>query len=318
MKLEITPEKLGKRIDIVISDLISDSSRSRIQKLIKDGKVLLSGESITDPSKKISEIGIIEIDECETENNYEITPEAIDLKVVFEDEYIVIIDKAAGMVCHPAPGHRSGTLVNAITHHFKNSLSDIGGKTRAGIIHRLDKDTSGLILIAKTNAAHAAFANLFANEKGNLIKRKYTCFVFGIPSPKSGKIETFITRHPKNRQMFAVHESRGKLAITLYETKKSKYFTSTKAISKIDCELLTGRTHQIRVHMKHIGHNIIGDPVYGKNKVEAIYPQIIREFPRQALHSRILEFQHPFSKQWMIFESDLPEDMKKLDEILES
>ena len=183
---------------------------------------------------------------------------------------------------------------------------------RPGIVHRLDKDTSGLMLIAKTNEAHMAFANLFANEKGNLIRRKYVCFVFGVPYPRSGKIETFITRHPHNRQMFVSHNSRGKKAITLYEVEKSMYFSSTKAISKIHCELLTGRTHQIRVHMKHIGHNIIGDIIYGKSKIEPIYPLVIRNFPRQALHSYQLEFQHPFTHNWLCFTSTLPRDMLNL------
>ena len=316
MKLEITDNEIGKRIDVAISDLISNFSRSKVQKMIKDGNVSLNGVVISDPSKKITETCLVEIEETEPEYDYEVIPEQIDLDIVYEDEFIVVVNKKAGMVCHPAPGHKAGTLVNAIAYHFKDSLSDVGGLTRPGIVHRLDKDTSGLMLIAKTNEAHMAFADLFANEKGNLIKRKYTCFVFGIPSPKVGRIDTFITRHPKNRQMYTTHETNGKHAVTLYEVEKSKYFTSTKAISKINCELLTGRTHQIRVHMKHIGHNIIGDEVYGKSKIEATYPEIAKHFPRQALHSKVLEFQHPFTKQWMIFEAELPKDMKQLDNLI--
>ena len=161
-----------------------------------------------------------------------------------------MIDKPAGLVCHPAPGHRSGTLVNALVNKFK--LSDVNGNIRPGIIHRLDKDTSGLMIVAKTNEAHMAFSNLFANFKGSLIKRRYIAIVFGIPQNKQGKIETYITRHPKNRQMFTTSNTNGKLAITLYNVQKSFYFSSTKSISVVECELLTGRTHQIRVHMKYI------------------------------------------------------------------
>ena len=312
MIIEITDTEIGKRIDVAISEMVQDFSRTKIQKLIKSKKIVCNGEVILETSKKIIAPCVIKIEDCEPEYEYEIIPERINLDIVFEDEFIIVINKPAGMVCHPAPGHKSGTLVNAIAYHFKNQLSNIGGTMRPGIVHRLDKDTSGLMLIAKTNEAHMAFANLFANEKGNLIRRKYVCFVFGVPYPRSGKIETFITRHPHNRQMFVSHNSRGKKAITLYEVEKSMYFSSTKAISKIHCELLTGRTHQIRVHMKHIGHNIIGDIIYGKSKIEPIYPLVIRNFPRQALHSYQLEFQHPFTHNWLCFTSTLPRDMLNL------
>ena len=172
MKLEITDNEIGRRIDVAISDLISNFSRSKIQKRIKDGNVSLNGTVINDPSKKVTETCLVEIEETEPEYDYEVIPEKIDLDIVYEDEFIVVVNKKAGMVCHPAPGHKSGTLVNAIAYHFKDSLSDVGGLARPGIVHRLDKDTSGLMLIAKTNEAHMAFSDLFANEKGNLIKRE--------------------------------------------------------------------------------------------------------------------------------------------------
>ena len=312
MIIEITDSEIGKRIDVAISEVLTEFSRTKVQKLIKSKKIACNGELILDASKKITASCCVEVEDCEPEYEYEIIPEQIDLDIVFEDEFIIVINKPAGMVCHPAPGHKSGTLVNAIAYHFKNQLSSIGGTMRPGIVHRLDKDTSGLMLIAKTNEAHMAFANLFANEKGNLIKRKYVCFVFGVPFPKCGKIETFITRHPHNRQMFIAHNSNGKKAVTLYEVEKSVYFSSTKAISKVYCELLTGRTHQIRVHMKHIGNNIIGDHVYGKSKIEPIYPLNIRNFSRQALHALKREFQHPFTHKWLYFTSDLPQDMLNL------
>lgn len=316
MKIEIKDSDIGKRIDVAISELFPELSRTRVQKLIKERKVICNDELVVDAAKKVIAPAIIEIDDYEVECDYEIIPEKIDLNIVYEDDFIIVINKSSGMVCHPAPGHKSGTLVNAIAYRYHDQLSNIGGAMRPGIVHRLDKDTSGLMLIAKTNEAHVAFANLFANEKGNLIRRKYVCFVFGIPSPRSGTVETFITRHPRNRQMFITHNSVGKKAITLYEAEKSMYCTSTKAISKVNCELLTGRTHQIRVHMKHIGSNVIGDQMYGKLKIEHTYPEIVRNFSRQALHSHILEFRHPFTQEWLSFEASLPEDMQKLEQLM--
>ncbi len=318
MKIEIKDSEIGKRIDVAISELLPELSRTKVQKLIKSHKIICNDELVIDASKKIIATSSIEIEDCSLEYDYDVIPEKIDLNIVYEDDFIIVINKPAGMVCHPAPGHKSGTLVNAIAYLYRDQLSDIGGVMRPGIVHRLDKDTSGLMLIAKTNEAHVSFANLFANEKGNLIKRKYVCFVFGIPSPKSSTIETFITRHPKNRQMFIAHDGIGKKAITLYEVEQSRYCASTKAISKVNCELLTGRTHQIRVHMKYIGSNIIGDQMYGKQKIEHTYPEIMRNFPRQALHSHILEFLHPFTHEWLHFEADLPEDMQKLAQLMDS
>lgn len=314
-KIELYLDEIGKRLDATIADKLPELSRTKIQKLIEQGKVAVNGKTVTSSSIKVSEVCTVILENDSQEPEYEITPENIALDVVFEDEFVIILNKPAGMVCHPAPGHKSGTLVNALTHHFQSDLSSMGGVTRPGIVHRLDKDTSGLMLIAKTDEAHMAFANLFANEKGNLIKRKYICFVYGVPTPRNGQIETFITRHPKNRQMYIAHESSGKNAITLYNVQKSIYFTATKAISKVNCELLTGRTHQIRVHMKYIGNNIIGDAVYGKSKIENTYPEIVRGFPRQALHSQSLEFKHPFTKSWMTFKADLPADIALLDEL---
>lgn len=315
MEIELTISDIGKRIDVAIADLVPEFSRTKVKKLVSLGKVACGNKLIFDASKKVTVPCVIEIEDCEPEKKYEIIPEKINLDIVFEDEFIIVINKPAGMVCHPAPGHKSGTLVNAIAHHCKNQLSDIGGTMRPGIVHRLDKDTSGLMIVAKTNEAHLAFADLFANKKGDSIRRKYVGFVFGTPTPRTGKIETYITRHPKNRQMFVAHASSGKYAVTLYEVEKSVYFTSTKSISKVNCELLTGRTHQIRVHMKHIGHSLIGDQMYGKSRIEQIYPDVVRNFSRQALHSHILEFRHPFSNKWLHFEANLPEDLQILEDL---
>lgn len=315
MRIDIPVTSIGKRIDIAISEFVDNISRTQIQRLIKEGKVYINDERLTDPSQKIAKECVIEILNTDVESNYEIIPENIELNVLYEDEYIVVVNKPAGLVCHPAPGHRNGTLVNAIVYHFKNNLSNINGALRPGIVHRLDKDTSGVMLIAKTNEAHMSFANLFANEKGKSLKRKYVCYVIGSPKEKQGKIETLITRHPKNRQIYTTSEEMGKVAITLYSREKIKYVSPTKCISKINCELLTGRTHQIRVHMKYINTPIIGDQIYGKAKIDSCFPDIIKIFPRQALHSKELYFVHPFSKKEMSFIAEEPEDMSKLNEL---
>ena len=318
IQIQISEEFIGKRIDVAVSELIPDMSRSKFQKLVKDGEVLVDSKILENSSRKITcPCEVIINDEALEVEEYEIIAEDIPLDILFEDEHIVVINKPAGMVCHPAPGHKSGTLVNALSYHFKNSLSDVSGQARPGIVHRLDKDTSGVMMVAKTNQAHNAFAELFAKEKGKSIKRKYICFVFGVPFDKIGRIETFITRHPKFRQLYTTSETSGKNSITLYETIRSVYFTSTKAISILNCELLTGRTHQIRVHMKHIGHHIIGDKVYGKAKIEHTYPDLVRNFPRQALHSSELSFTHPITREKLCFEAPLPEDLESLVELFE-
>ena len=311
-------EHIGKRLDVVLTNILpvvtgKHISRTMIQQCIKYGNVVINNIAILNPSTKlnrISTIQITDIENCRNTQEYEITGEDIPIDIIYEDEYILVINKQAGLVCHPAVGNKSGTLVNAIVNRFK--LSDINGNTRPGIIHRLDKDTSGLMIVAKTNEAHIAFSNLFANHKGTLIKRKYIAMVFGTPKNEQGEIKTYITRHPKNRQIFTASDINGKLAITIYNVQKSFYFTSTKSISVVECELLTGRTHQIRVHMKYIGCPIVGDKTYGKAKIEVIYPEYIRTFPRQALHSSTLSFQHPFTKAYLTFNAPLPEDMQRI------
>ncbi|MDR0942042.1 MAG: RluA family pseudouridine synthase [Holosporales bacterium] len=316
IKLKISDDYIGKRLDLLIAELSNRLSRSQSQKLIKSGRVLVDDVMVADPSKKIQTPCEVVIKDYESDySDYEITAEDIPLDILFEDEQLVVVNKAAGMVCHPAPGHKSGTLVNAMAFHLKNESYNTRGDFRPGIVHRLDKDTSGVMVIAKNNETRNQLSNLFANEKGKLVTRKYTCFVFGVPFEKRGRIETFITRHPRLRQQFKTSETTGKKAATLYEVDKSAYFTSTKAISKINCELLTGRTHQIRVHMQHIGHCVVGDQVYGKRKIESSYPDIVKNFSRQALHSSELSFVHPISKNRLKFEAPLPEDLKQLESL---
>ncbi|MDR1609753.1 MAG: RluA family pseudouridine synthase [Holosporales bacterium] len=314
MNIRITEDYVGKRFDVAISQLSNGLSRSMIQKLMKRGCVLIGEFPLSDPSKKVTGQCDVYIDSTSCDDDqYEIEAEDIELEVLYEDEYLVVINKPAGLVCHPAPGHKSGTLVNAIAFRFNNKLSDVGGPTRPGIVHRLDKDTSGVMLVAKNNDAHNRIAALFANGKGDLISRSYTCFVFGVPAQRSGCIDTLIKRHPRLRQQYIVGEDYGKRALTMYELDKTLYCSPTNAISKITCKLLTGRTHQIRVHMKHIELHVIGDQVYGKSKVDSTYPEVVRNLKRQALHAVELSFVHPFTKERMTFSSQLPPDLKLID-----
>ncbi|GHT88324.1 pseudouridine synthase [Alphaproteobacteria bacterium] len=317
MQIKIKENFIGERIDVVIPKILLDISRAKVQKYIKEGVVRCGAEEVRDCAWKVREACEIElnIEEYTDDNDYKIEAEELNLDVIFEDEHIIIIDKPCGIVCHPAPGHKTGTIVNALVHKFEN-FANVGDKSRPGIVHRLDKDTSGLMLIAKTDAAHRAFSDMFACEKGKTLKREYACFVFGCPKERCGKIETFLTRHQRLRQQYTVSETTGKKALTLYNTERSFYFSSTKAISKINCELLTGRTHQIRIHMKYLGTHVIGDQVYGKQKIEEIYPKFIRNLKRQALHSRRLSFIHPMTGENLSFESDLPEDLKIIDKII--
>lgn len=306
----IESDCVGERFDKILTKLFPDISRAELQRCIKSGAVSLDGELITNPSKKLCKSGVVKIIYANTKlRTYDFSPENIPIEVLYEDEHIIIVNKQAGLVCHPAPGHKSGTLVNALAGRWQ--LSDIG--ERPGVVHRLDKDTSGIMIVAKTNIAHAKFTELFATGKGTQIRRFYICFVFNVPAEKEGKIDTFMCRHPKNRQMFTVSQNKGKHAITLYKTIKTRYYTSTKAISKIECELLTGRTHQIRVHMHHIGCPLIGDQVYKKRHIEEVYPDLIKSFSRQALHSHKLFFVNPFTKEEMNFILPMPTDMQALD-----
>lgn len=314
-KQNIIIEQLGKRLDKVLAEIFTNISRSELQRCIKAGLVTINGVIVPDPAKKIQQIGevILTYDNSQTQK-YDLSPENIPIDVIYEDEYILIINKHAGIVCHPAPGHKNGTLVNALAGRWQ--LSDM--RERPGIVHRLDKDTSGIMLVAKNNIAHAKFADLFANHKGTEIRRFYTCFVFGAPTNNEGRIDCKLVRHPKNRQIFTTSNTQGKSATTLYKTLQTHYFTSNKAISKIECELLTGRTHQVRVHMHYIECPLIGDQTYKKKHIEFVYPEYVRDFPRQALHSSKLVFFHPFLQQQMEFITPLPEDMLNLDILINS
>lgn len=244
----------------------------------------------------------------------EILPDPeISFDILFEDNDLMVINKPAGIVVHPGAGNRDHTLVNGLAHHCGTNLSTVNSEIRPGIVHRIDKDTSGILVIAKNDFAHMELAKQFEVHS---IKRKYICFVYSVLRPANGKVETLIARSDRNRLKMAVSQSKGKKAITIYKTLK----TYSNYASKVECELLTGRTHQIRVHLSSLGNSLIGDRTYKfKNySLPKELAQDINGFPRQALHAYFLEFVHPRTGEALKFESSIPDDMKNLERILET
>jgi 23S rRNA pseudouridine1911/1915/1917 synthase len=317
----VPPAEAGARLDRFLAGALTATdaapSRSRIKALLQDGMVSRDGATITDPSHRVK-----------PGERYRVTlpapedatakPQAIALTVVYEDADLLVIDKPAGLVVHPGPGQPDSTLVNALLAHCGDSLSGIGGVKRPGIVHRLDKDTSGLIVVAKNDETHHALAAQFA---GRTIDRAYLAVVWDVPAPPAGRIEGNIGRHPQQRKKMAVVAAgRGKAAATRYRVLKR--FGETASL--IECRLETGRTHQIRVHMAHAGHPLIGDPVYGRRtpaRTKSLSPgtlDAIRSFSRQALHARLIGFDHPSTGERLIFESEPPNDMRALIRSLES
>jgi 23S rRNA pseudouridine1911/1915/1917 synthase len=315
----------GARLDKALSALLPGFSRSRIQQLLAQGCVTRDGSVIADASQKVKPEEEYRLAEPPPVASH-IAPVAMNLRILFEDAHMLIIDKPPGMTVHPAPGHRDDTLVNALLAHCGASLSGIGGVTRPGIVHRIDKDTSGLLAVAKHDEAHKALAAQLANRS---LKRVYQCVVWGAPSPPSGRISGNIGRSPKNRQKMAVLASGGKEAVTHYRTLETfavassgfrvpgKQSPATRnsqlaTAALVECRLETGRTHQIRVHMKHSGHALVGDPVYGASPRGAQTADFAKQFPRQALHAAQLALLHPITLKPMEFLSPLPEDMQTL------
>ena len=295
----------GERLDKALS-LASGLSRERVKALIGEGRVTLGGKPVASASAK-SAAGAQFAIEVPPAAEAAARPQDIPLTIVFEDEHLVVIDKPAGLVVHPAAGNHDGTLVNALLHHCKGQLSGIGGVARPGIVHRIDKDTSGLLVVAKSDAAHIGLAGQFAEHS---IERAYLAVVSGHPSPLLGTIDARIGRSDANRKKMAVlapGATRGKRAVTHY-----KMLKTLDNAALIECRLETGRTHQVRVHMASIGHALIGDPLYGRTPAK-IRP-ILKElgFERQALHAAILGFNHPVTMKNMRFESDLPADIREL------
>jgi 23S rRNA pseudouridine1911/1915/1917 synthase len=312
----VTDGEAGERLDRCLAAAFPALSRSRIKALIEHGNLQIvnpagdAAETIDEPSYRVKPGQLLTLTVPPAE---EPVPrgQAIALDIVYEDRDLIVIDKPAGMVVHPAPGNPDSTLVNALIAHCGDSLSGVGGVKRPGIVHRIDKDTSGLVVAAKNDAAHKALSEAFA---AHAVEREYRCFVWGLPSPKSGTIEGNIGRHGVDRKRMTIVKSGGKRAVTHYHV--TKVFGLGAA--ELACQLETGRTHQIRVHLAAIGHPLIGDAVYGRvtpARRKALSPAAAATaatFPRQALHAAVLGFAHPRTGKSFRWESSLPPDLAKL------
>lgn len=304
----------GLRLDKFLS-LTTPLSRTRVQDLLKEGAIEVIPVKLLDANTKVKndERYVIVVPPAIEAKPI---PQNIPLDILFEDEYLLVINKPADFVVHPAPGHYDGTLVNALLHHCGDSLSGIGGVKRPGIVHRLDKDTSGILVVAKTDGAHQRLSQQFHDREDHL-EKVYWAIVWGSPYPTSGMIDAPIGRHSKDRQKMAITKN-GKSAQTSYKILKS--FTSTKdslrKISLIECTLHTGRTHQIRVHLHHLGTPIIGDEIYGKKPKKGLWPEPVYSFARQALHAYSLSFEHPILRSNLFFQAPLAHDIEQLLEVL--
>lgn len=311
------------RLDAALAAACPDISRARFQALIREGQVSIDGVAASDPSRKVPP-GTAATVIIPPPAPAEPEPEAIPLNIVHEDADLIVIDKPAGLVVHPGAGNASGTLVNALLHHAGDSLSGIGGVARPGIVHRLDKDTSGLLVIAKNDAAHKSLSAQFADHgREGPLERAYAALVWGEPDRARGIVDAPIARDPSNAKKMAVRGG-GRHAVTHWE-KRHVYVAGGKPVAAlVECRLETGRTHQIRLHMAHIGQPVMGDPVYAagfKSKaalLDSSARHALEQLGRQALHARLLAFAHPKTGKTLRFESDLPEDMANLLETLES
>ena len=307
MQIQVSPHDPEQRLDLFLSERCAELSRTRIQTLIKAGEVQVNGKAVR-PSYLIKAGDRIAL-EVPDPRPLEVLSEPIPLDIVYEDGDLLVVDKGAGMTVHPAPGSWEGTLVNALLHHC-DDLSGINGVLRPGIVHRLDKETTGLLVVAKNDAAHRGLA---AQLEAREISRRYAALVWGHPVDERGTVDAPVGRHPRNRKKNAVVEG-GRAAVTHFAVTERFAFASL-----LELRLETGRTHQIRVHMQHMGHPVFGDPVYGgRNRVEGIRPEFRRRaqemlglIERQALHARQLRFRHPRTGEEMTFAAELPEDMAR-------
>ncbi len=308
-KLTVPLDLDRQRLDKVLVTLLAAEapgaySRVRLQDLIEKGHVTHSKKAVLNSSRKVKTDEVYEVRIPPAVSSV-IKAQKIALNVIYEDKDVLVIDKPVGMVVHPAPGNRDKTLVNALLAHCGKSLSGIGGVARPGIVHRLDKDTSGLMVIAKNDMAHQALTAQFSDRS---LSRIYCALVWGHPIPTQGKIEGSIGRHPKDRKKMTV-TAKGREALTYYKVLKSY-----EVASLVECKLATGRTHQIRVHMAYKKHPVVGDAVYGGRNRQAAgaLGKILQDFPRQALHAMELQFQHPRTGKPVRFKSDIPKDIKAL------
>lgn len=305
----IAPEAAGGRLDKTLAEHLPDLSRGRIQALMAQGLVSRDGEPLSDASSKAKpgEYQLLIPPPAPADPQ----PEDIPLSILFEDEHLIVVEKPPGMAVHPAPGSETGTLVNALLHHCGDSLSGIGGVARPGIVHRIDKETSGVLVAAKSDAAHQGLSKLFATHD---IDRVYIALVRGAPHPERGTIETRLGRSTHDRKKIAVLKTGGREAITHYRTERTFGGERKPLAARIACTLETGRTHQIRVHMASKGTPCLGDPVYGSGPPAGPVREAIAQagLKRQALHAAVLGFVHPITGEAMRFESPLPADMAQL------
>ena len=305
IEARLTADAAGWRLDRALAAAVPTLSRERLKALISAGAVTgPSGEPVRDPAAKAQAGGtyLVAVPEPRAAHN---EAQDIALDIVFEDDHLLVVDKPAGLVVHPAAGNFDGTLVNALLHHCAGRLSGIGGVARPGIVHRIDKDTSGLLVVAKTDVAHEGLAAQFARHS---IHRLYAALVAGMPNPPAGSVDAPLARSSANRKKMAVVEAgRGKRAVTHY-----RLVRALSAAALVECRLETGRTHQVRVHMASIGHPLLGDPVYGRIRSEHREALKALNFQRQALHAAELGFTHPVSKQNLSFKSALPSDIQEL------
>jgi 23S rRNA pseudouridine1911/1915/1917 synthase len=302
--VRLEPAHAGWRLDRALAAAVPTLSRERLKALIRSGAVEAQGSAVRDPALKVKggEAFRLAVPEATPAHN---EPQDIPLTILFEDEHLLVVDKPAGLVVHPAAGNLDGTLVNALLHHCAGRLSGIGGVARPGIVHRIDKDTSGLLVVAKTDVAHEGLAKQFAAHS---IDRRYLAVVNGVPKASGGTIDAPLARSATNRKKIAIVEGkRGKRAVTHW-----KRLQVLKDAALVECRLETGRTHQVRVHMASIGHPLLGDPVYGRSgKTRG---KLLKElgFDRQALHAAELGFTHPVTKNRLSFASPMPPDMQEL------
>ena len=302
--VRLEPAHAGWRLDRALAAAVPTLSRERLKTLIRSGAVQAAGKAVRDPATKVrgEEALRVAVPEPTAALN---EPQDIPLTVVFEDEHLLVVDKPAGLVVHPAAGNLDGTLVNALLHHCGGSLSGIGGVARPGIVHRIDKDTSGLLVVAKTDVAHEGLAKQFA---AHTIDRRYLAIVSGLPKTGQGIVDAALARSSSNRKKIAIVEGgRGKRAVTRW-----RRLNVLNDAALLECRLETGRTHQVRVHMASIGHPLIGDPVYGG--AGRTHGKLLKElqFNRQALHAVELGFTHPVTKLRLSFSSRMPPDMQEL------
>ena len=313
IKISPSLKDKGKRLDVFLSEKINYLTRSNIKKMIKSEKVIVNELPVSSQSKKINEKDLIEI-LFKKEINNRISPLKGKIDIIYEDKDLIVINKPQGLIVHPGAGNKDKTLVNILIEKYGEKLSNIGGAIRPGIVHRLDKDTSGLLVVAKNNLSHSSLSKQFSKHT---IKRKYIALIWGILRPLKGTIKTFITRSKRNRQMMTADDIKGKKAITNYNTLKVYQREDIPKISLIEFELKTGRTHQIRVHMNYKGTSLIGDKKYKKKerkfkKINKDLEKLLKTLNGQALHASVLGFVHPRNQKKLDFQVKIPTKLSKI------